>query len=103
MHLIPEPAALRYRIEYDSCPENPRTEEDNLAGHILAEATARFGYSSDAAILEATSRWIAERIGYDNLPRYSGLIILEDGSTIHCSREHGGLFFSLPAPLEPTE
>lgn len=30
MHLIPEPAALRYRIEYDSCPENPRTEEDNL-------------------------------------------------------------------------
>ncbi|MBR5882438.1 MAG: hypothetical protein IKY97_03040 [Mailhella sp.] len=78
-------------------------EQDNLAGYILAEATARFGYSSDAAILEATSRWIAERIGYDKLPRHSGLIILEDGSTIHCSREHGGLFFTLPAPLEPTE
>lgn len=78
-------------------------EQDNLAGHILAEATARFGYSSDAAILEATSRCIAERIGYDKLPRYSGNITLSDGSMLYVSREHGGLFFSLPAPLEPTE
>lgn len=30
MHIIPEPAALRYRIEYDTMPENPRTEWDNL-------------------------------------------------------------------------
>ena len=52
---------------------------------------------------EAAARWIAERIGFDKLPRYSSLITLEDGSTIHCSREHGGLLFSLPAPLEPTE
>lgn len=78
-------------------------EQDNLAGHILAEATARFGYSSDAATLNATTLWIAERIGLSRIPYHSGLIILEDGSTIHCSREHGGLFFSLPAPLEPTE
>ena len=25
MHIIPAPAALRYRIEYDTMPENPRT------------------------------------------------------------------------------
>lgn len=52
---------------------------------------------------EASARWIAERIGLGRIPYHSGLIILEDGSTLHCSREHGGLFFSLPAPLEPTE
>lgn len=78
-------------------------EQDNLAGYLMAEATARFGYSSDAATLDAAARWIAERIGLSQIPYHSGLIILEDGSTLHCSREHGGLFFSLPAPLEPTE
>lgn len=52
---------------------------------------------------EAAARWIAERIGLSRIPYHSGLIVLEDGSTLHCSREHGGLFFSLPAPLEPTE